>query len=85
MSQVGKKQMKNHISHFIGPVEIVPLVIKAYISQMQNRQEQAKFTMDWKWHLVQNQGGGGGDLLQKIYYDYGLPGDTFQNPKYIVP
>ena len=28
--------------------------------------------------------GGGGDLLQKIYYDYGLPGGTFQNPKYIV-
>ena len=27
----------------------------------------------------------GGDLLQKIYYDYGLPGGTFQNPKYIVP
>ena len=49
---------------------------------MQNRREQAKFTTDWKWHLVQNRGG---DSLQKIYYNYGLPGGTFQNPKYIVP
>ena len=80
-SQNSEMSYFRSISHFISPVVCVALVIEyAYKS---DAKLPGTSTIYYGLEMTSSTNSRRGGLVQKIYYNYGVPGGTLKFPKYI--